>query len=79
MGYLTRTSKYPESISLCDLNHVMSMNNIMTIDAEMPQIDNGCSLDKEFTKLICMNPSMLLYQTNNQVDSCYSYVHICVT
>ena len=32
---------------------------------------SGCSLEKEFTKLICMNPSVILYLTVNQVYSCH--------
>ena len=46
----------------------------MAINVETQRIDNGFSLEKEFTKLICMNPWMVLYQTTNQVDSCYGCV-----
>ena len=54
---------------------MMSMVDSVTIGIETPMIDSGCSLDKEFTKLIRMNPWILFYQIVNQIDSCYGYVH----
>ena len=56
MGYSRRTSNYPESITLSDLTHMMSMADPVAIDVETPKIDSGCSLEKEFTALISMNP-----------------------
>ena len=38
------------------------------------KIDSECSFEKEFTELIHMNPSMVLYLTVNQVDLCHGYV-----
>ena len=38
------------------------MGDLVTIGIETPRIKCGCSLEKEFTKLICMNPLMILYQ-----------------
>ena len=56
MGYLRRTSNYPERITLSDLTHIMSMADPVAINVETPRIDSGCSLEKEFTELISMNP-----------------------
>ena len=56
MGYLIRTLNYPERIALSDLTYMMSMADLMAIRVETPRIDSGCSLEKEFTELICMNP-----------------------
>ena len=35
---------------------MMSMVDPVAIDVETLRIDSGCSLEKEFTKLIDMNP-----------------------
>ena len=56
VGYSRRTSNYPERITLSDLTHMMSMADLVAIDVEIPMIDSGCSLEKEFIELICMNP-----------------------
>ena len=56
MGYLRRTSNYPERIALSDLTHMMSMVDPVAIGVETPRIDSRCSLEKEFTELICMSP-----------------------
>ena len=53
---------------------MMSMADTIIIYIETLRVDSGCSLEKEFTKLIRMNPGIVLYLTVNQVDSCYSYV-----
>ena len=54
--YSRRTSNYPERIALSDLTHIMSMVDPVAISVETPRIDSGCSLEKEFTELIRMNP-----------------------
>ena len=41
-----------EKVVLSNLTHMMSMVNPLSINVETPKIDNGCSLKKEFTKLI---------------------------
>ena len=74
MGHLRRTSNYVERIVLSDSTHMMSMANPMAINVETLSIDSGCSLEKEFTKLIIMNPRMALCQTINQVDFCHSRI-----
>ena len=74
MGYWIRTSNYPERITLSNTTHIMSMDDLVAIGVETLRIDSGCSLEKEFTKLICMDPKMVLYLTVNQVDSCHDYV-----
>ena len=56
MGYSRRTSNYPERIALSDPSHMMSMADPIAIGVETLRIDSGCTLEKEFTKLICMNP-----------------------
>ena len=55
MRYLRRASNYPERITLFDSNHMISMVDHVAIGVETQMIDSGCSLEKEFTKLICMN------------------------
>ena len=56
MGYSRGTSNYLERIALSDLTHTMSMADLVAIGTETLRIDSGCSLEKVFTKLICMNP-----------------------
>ena len=56
MGYSRRTSDYPERITLSDITHMMSMADPMAISVETPMMDSGCSLEKEFSELIRMNP-----------------------
>ena len=56
MGYSRRTSNYPERIAQSNLTHMMSMVDPIAIGVETLRIDSGCSLVKEFTKLIRMNP-----------------------
>ena len=56
MGYSRRTSNYPEGISLSTPSHMMSMADPIAIGVETLRIDSGCSLGKEFTELIRMNP-----------------------
>ena len=56
MGYLRRTSNYPERIRLSNPSHMMSMTDPIAIGVETRRIDSGFSLEKEFTELIRMNP-----------------------
>ena len=56
MGYLGRTSNYPERIILSNPTHMMSMTDPISIDVKTLRIDSGFSLEKEFTELIFMNP-----------------------
>ena len=56
MGYSRRTSNYPERIGLSNPTHMMSMVDRIAIGVETLRIDSGCSLEKEFTELIRMNP-----------------------
>ena len=74
MRYSRGTSNYLERITLSDPTHMMSMDDLVTIDVEIIRIDIGCSLEKEFIKFIRMNLLMVLYLTINQVYSC----HCCV-
>ena len=50
------TLNYLERITLSNLIHMMSMVDHVAIGVETPRIDSRCSLEKDFTKLICMNP-----------------------
>ena len=54
--YSRRTSNYLERIALYDPSHMMSMADSIAIGVETLRIDSGCSLEKEFTELIRMNP-----------------------
>ena len=74
MRYSRRTSKYLERIALSNPTHMMSMADPIAIGVETLRIDSGCSLEKEFTELIRMNPLMVLYLTVNKVDSCHGCV-----
>ena len=56
MRYSRRISNYPERIALSNPTHMMSMVDPIAIGVETLRIDNGCSLEKEFTELIRMNP-----------------------
>ena len=60
MGCLRGTLNYLERIALSDPTHMMSMADPIAIGVETLRIDNGCSLEKEFTKFIRMNPSMVI-------------------
>ena len=53
---------------------MMSVADHVAIGVETLRIDSGCSLEKDFTKLIHMNPWMVLYLTFNRVDSCHGCV-----
>ena len=56
MGYSRRTSNYPKRITISNPSHMMSMADLIAISVETIRIDSGCSLEKEFTELIHMNP-----------------------
>ena len=56
MGYSRRTSNYPERIALSNPTNMMSMADPIAIGVETLRIDSRCSLEKEFTELIRMNP-----------------------
>ena len=45
-----------DRIAICNPTHMMSMVDPIAISVETLMIDSGCSLEKEFTKLIRMNP-----------------------
>ena len=56
MGYSRRVSNYPERIALSNPTHMMSMADPVAISVKTLMIDSGCSLEKEFTELMLMNP-----------------------
>ena len=53
---------------------MMSMADPVAIGVKTPRIDYECSLEKEFTELIRMNPLIVLCQIVNQVDLCHGCV-----
>ena len=65
MGSLRKTSNYLERITLSNPTYMMSMVDLVAINVETLRIDSRCSLEKEFTELICTNPGMVLYLTVN--------------
>ena len=56
MGYSIRISNYLERITLSNPTHMMNMTNLIAISVETLRIASGCSLEKEFTELIRLNP-----------------------
>ena len=56
MGYSRRASNYPERITLSNPTHMMSIADHVVIGVVTLRIDSGCSLEKEFTELIRINP-----------------------
>ena len=60
MGYSRRSLSYSKRIILFNPTHMMSMAGPVAIGVETLRIDSGCSLEKGFTKLIHMNPWMLI-------------------
>ena len=74
MGYSRKILNYPERIALSNPTHTVSIAGPIAISAETLKINSGCYLEKEFTKLIRMNPWIVLYLNVNQVDSCHSCV-----
>ena len=56
MGYSRGTLNYPERIMLSNPTQMMSIVDPIAIGVETLRIDSKCSLEKEFTKLIRMNP-----------------------
>ena len=56
MAYSRRILKYLEKIESPNLTHLMSVVDHMAINVETIRIGSRGSLDKEFTKLIPLNP-----------------------
>ena len=56
MGYSRGTLNYLERIVLPDQTHMMRMVDHVAIAIETLRIDSECSLEKEFTEWIHMNP-----------------------
>ena len=56
VGCSRRTSNYVKIIRLSDWTHMMRKANLIAIDLETPRINSGCSLVKEFSELIHLNP-----------------------
>ena len=45
-----------KNLTLFDQTHMMSRNNLVAFSVQTPMIDSRCSLEKEFIKLIDMDP-----------------------
>ena len=56
MRYSRGTLNYLERLTPSNLTHMMSMTDLVAISVETLKIDSGCSLEKEFTELIHINP-----------------------
>ena len=56
MGYSRRTLNYLKRITLSNPTHMMRMVDPIAICVETLRKDSGCSLEKEFSEMICMNP-----------------------
>ena len=65
MGYSRKSSHYSKIITLSNTIHMMSMVDPITIDVETLRIDSGCSLEKDFIELVCINIRIILYLTIN--------------
>ena len=52
---MRRTSKYLQRIELFNITHMISIRDLVTIGIVTPRIDKGCTLEKEFAKLILIN------------------------
>ena len=65
MEYSRSPSNYLEKITLSNLTHIMSMNNLVAIDVKILRIDSKRFLQKNFTILICIKTQLVLYQTVN--------------
>ena len=60
MRYSRGTLNYLERITLSDLTQMMNMTDLIAIGVETLRINYECSLEKEFTELTRINPSMLI-------------------
>ena len=56
MGYSKRILNYLKRITLSDPTQMTGMVDLVVIRVETLRIDSGCSLEKEFNKLIYLNP-----------------------
>ena len=54
---------------------MMSMIDLVALSMMILRIDIGFSLEKAFTQLIRMNPSIELYLILNHIDLCYGYLY----
>ena len=52
------------------LTHMRGVVDLINISIATSKINSGCCLEKEFTKLIYMNPVIIFYIIVNQVTSC---------
>ena len=43
-------------IAISDMTHMMNMADPITIHVETIRLGSGCSMEKEFSELICINP-----------------------
>ena len=72
MRYSIRTSNYLKRVELTDPTYMMSMANHVTVGVEPLRIDSGCSLEKDFTKLIHMNPIKVI------IPNCERLRHVTI-
>ena len=60
MDYSRRTLNYLKRIALYDPTNMMNMVDLVTINVKTLRIESVCSLEKEFTELIYMNPLIII-------------------
>ena len=77
--YSIRVSKYLERVTLFNLTHKMHMDGLVALDVDTLKVNNGCPLEKQFTKLIHRKPLMVLYLTVNHIDSCHDCICASLT
>ena len=56
---------------------MISIIDYVALDVETLRINSKYYLEKNFTKLMYVNTTMLLCLIINQVDSCHSYIYDC--
>ena len=59
------TSNYPKIIILYDHTRIVIITDPIVISMKTLRINSTCSLEKELTELIRMNPLIVLYLTVN--------------
>ena len=74
MRHLRTPSSYLKRITLSDPTHVIRLADLVAISVKTLRIESECFLEKDFTELIHMNLSMVLYLNFNQFDLCHSCV-----
>ena len=70
MVYSRKTSNYLERITLSNPTQMMSIDDPVAISMEILRINSECSLKKEFSELIRMNPLMVIIPNCQSCHNC---------